>query len=146
MRPVEEDQPGKSPLRSGDSRIGYHNITRMSGRWNAGAIAGAVFLALQVLLILGARFTPARYFCWAPHTAQVRFSLAVDIDGRRLSPAGVQARYRFLWSPEWEAHAAYHVMDTVRRFETVYGREDGARVAMTYRVNGGEDRRWTWPE
>jgi hypothetical protein len=107
---------------------------------------GIAFLVLQVILVLAARFTPLRYFCWAPHAAQVEFFLDVEVAGRKLTREQVQQRYRFAWSDRWEAHAAANLIDTVRRYETTYGNKDGARASLRYRVNGGKEQTWCWPE
>ncbi len=105
---------------------------------------GVLFLALQVTLVLASRRGEERYFCWAPHTAQVRFSAEVEVGDRSLTPAEVQRRYR-LHSAGWEAHSAANLIDTIERYESTLGRGDRARVRLSYRVNGHEERRWNWP-
>lgn len=112
---------------------------------SVGTWAGAAFLVLQAGLVLAARFTPARYFCWAPHTAQVQFQIEVHVAGRQLSQPEVWQRYGFN-SRDWEAHAACHVMDAVRMYESSLGRDDNARITMHYRINGGDLHTWHWPE
>ena len=102
-------------------------------------------LAFQVAMIVYARFDPRRYYCWAPHDEQTEYRIRVRIDGRWLSPDEVHARYRDPWSGV-NPRAAEHVIRLVRQYERTYGEDDPADVFLHYRINGGEDRIWRWPE
>jgi hypothetical protein len=44
------------------------------------------FIVLQIGLIIQARFIPERFFCWAPHDAQVQYELDVTVTGKKLTP------------------------------------------------------------
>ena len=102
--------------------------------------------------IVAARFTDARYFCWAPLHSLAEYRLEVEVAGRMLSRDEIRARYRLFEGglgpdgPTWlEENSVRHVMDVVRQYELTYGQQDRARVEMRYRVNGGEEATWTWP-
>jgi hypothetical protein len=59
-------------------------------RWSI----GLWLLAFQVGAIVTARFMPARYFCWAPFDMQTDYRMEATVDGRRLTAAEIQQRYR----------------------------------------------------
>ena len=105
---------------------------------------GITFLAFQVGMIGYARFVPSRYFCWAPYDSQNDFAIEVVIGGRALSPQGIYQRYR---RPQQgtDNRSIQHIIDILRQYEQTYGRNDHARVVMTYRVNGREEKAWQWP-
>jgi hypothetical protein len=109
------------------------------------AIAGGAFLLLQCGLVVHSRFVESRDFCWAPHTAQVHYTLRVERRGRPLSPAAIARRYRVAAPEGWEAHSYQNLINLISQYERTYGRGDGVRVLMEYRVNGRELRRWEWP-
>jgi hypothetical protein len=44
-----------------------------------------LFILLQVGSILYARFTPKRFFCWAPYDTHVKFKVFVTIEERILT-------------------------------------------------------------
>lgn len=107
-------------------------------------LAAIALLAFQVVMIGYARFVPSRYFCWAPMDSQNLYSIAVVIDGRELNPEEIEARYRQpAQGGNWQA--IQHALDKVRQYEETYGREDGAKVVVTYTVNGHPEETWTWP-
>lgn len=103
------------------------------------------FFGLQAVLVARALFVESRDFCWAPHTTQVAYELAVTVDGRRLADDEVVERYGLVVYG-WEAHAAANLIACVRAYESGRGKGDGATASLTYRVNGGEPRSWRWPE
>ena len=108
-------------------------------------LVGVGFLAFQLFAIVRARFVPSRYFAWAPYDAISLYELQVRIDGREISREEVAERYR-LPSLGRDNRAIQHVIDAVRQFEETYGAGDGARVLLRYRVNGGPERTWRWPD
>jgi hypothetical protein len=104
----------------------------------------AVLLGAQVIGIAAARFGPERYFCWAPYDEITKFEIAVTIDGRQLSTAEIQSRYR-LPDPARDNRSYANVISLIARYEQTYGAADHARVKFHYRVNGGAPRQWQWP-
>ena len=59
-----------------------------------GFACGLLLLAAQLGGIAYSRFTPLRYFCWAPFDQQTQYTLAVELGGESLSPGQIQGRYR----------------------------------------------------
>ena len=107
-------------------------------------LAAIALLAFQLAMIGYARFVPSRYFCWAPMDSQNLYSISVVIDGRELDPEEVGERYRQpAEGGNWQA--VQHVLDKVQQYEETYGRDDAARVVVTYSVNGHPEETWTWP-
>lgn len=109
---------------------------------------GAAFLLLQLGSVIYARFTPRRYFCWAPNDYVVEYHVDVKVHGRPLSPQQVQARYHIDpgYSQEVE-FPAEHLIDNFEQYERTYGWNDGAEVRMRWRYNGHpEVRMWQWPQ
>ena len=107
-------------------------------------LAAIALLAFQLAMIGYARFVPSRYFCWAPMDSQNLYSISVVIDGRELGPEEIGERYRQpAEGGNWQA--VQHVFDKVQQYEETYGRDDAARVVVTYTVNGHPEETWTWP-
>jgi hypothetical protein len=104
----------------------------------------AALLGVQVIGIAAARFGPERYFCWAPYDEITQFELVVMIDGRQLSAAEIQARYRLPDSTR-DNRSSANVIGVIAQFERTYGAAEHAQVVLRYRVNGGSPRQWQWP-
>jgi len=107
-------------------------------------IVGLSLLAVQVVMIVAARFHPMRYYCWAPYDSQNEYQIHTVVDGHALSRAQVESRYR-LETPGINPRMIYQVTDIVSYVERVYREDDQARVTVTYRTNGGPERQWHWP-
>ena len=107
-------------------------------------VLGALLLLLQLGAVVHARFVPSRYFCWAPHDSQSEYRIEVLVGGRALPDDDIERRYQ-LSSSGVEARSIQLVLDSVRQYEETYGRADGARAVVSYRINGGEERQWQWP-
>jgi len=107
-----------------------------------------IFLSLQLASVVYARFTPRRYFCWAPNDYVVEYRVEVKVHGRSLTPEEVNARYHS--RPKYEGrveHPAEHLMDTIEQYERTYGRNDQAEVHMTWKYNGHPElKHWKWPQ
>lgn len=109
-----------------------------------------LFFAVQVALVVQARFVDTRYFCWAPHTSQARYELEVEIGGEALTGKEIRKRYRLrAFNREtrtgWEAHAIANLKALLAQYERSYGREEAARITLTYQVNGHAEEVWFWP-
>ena len=107
-------------------------------------IIGLSVLAIEIVMIVAARFHPMRYYCWAPYDSQNEYQIHTIIDGGALSGANVESRYR-LKTPGINPRAIYQVTDIISYVERVYHEDDQAQVTVTYRTNGGPDRQWHWP-
>lgn len=105
-----------------------------------GALAWSI-LTLQAVSVLHARFDDGRYFCWAPHDSQNEYAISVSIDGRPLTAAEVERRYR-IPARGVDPRAIAHVTRLVDQYERTVGAEDDAEVTVRYRVNGGPVHHW----
>lgn len=104
---------------------------------------GVLFLLLQLGCVVYAHFGPSRYFAWAPNDYLVEFNLQVVVNGRTLSPEEAAGRYRLPENGVYE-FPAQHIIDAIRQYEQTYGRNEDARILLTYRLNGGDERQWRW--
>ncbi len=109
-----------------------------------GLLLGIGFLAMQLALIVHARFVPERYFCWAPFDQCTRYRIEVSIAGIPLRPEEIQDRYHIA-ADAWDARAAANILSIVRRYETTVGRGDKAEVRIYQTVNGRPEKLHTWP-
>lgn len=107
-------------------------------------LAGVAFLGAQLVSILVAPFLPVRFFCWAPFDEHTRYAIEATVDGRALGSEEIARRYRYPQSA-WEVRDIDNVISIVRQYEQTYGAGDGAKVTLTYRTNGHEERTWMWP-
>lgn len=107
-------------------------------------IVGLSLLAVQIVMIVAARFHPMRYYCWAPYDSQNEYEIHAQLDGRTLSPAQVETRYR-LETPSINPRMIYQVTGIISFVERVYHEGDPAHVTVVYRTNGGPERQWHWP-
>jgi hypothetical protein len=106
-----------------------------------------LFLVLQLGSIVYARFTPRRYFCWAPNDYVVEYQLDVDVNGHALSQEQAWKRYGIA-PGRWARfeHPVEHLMDDIGQYETTYGKNENATVRLRWRYNGhAEIREWQWP-
>jgi hypothetical protein len=107
-------------------------------------LVGTGFLLAQFVSILYEQTRPTRYWCWAPNDYVTDYLIEVSIDGRTLSDEAVLHRYR--WRSEGRLeNVPRHLIDIIRQYEQTYGRDDGARVHLRYRVNGHAAQEWQWP-
>lgn len=104
---------------------------------------GVAILGFQLAMIVYARFVPARYFCWAPYDIQTEYWVDANVNGHKLTPAEVRARYRRTQHGT-DNRSPQNVMDMFQGYEEHYGRGDHSRIIMRYRVNGKEERVWKW--
>ena len=109
------------------------------------ALVAGVLVLWQLGMIVYARFDLGRYFTWSPHDVVWTFDLVVETPTETLDHDGAVARYR-LRRYRRQEHAVEHVKRAVRQYERTHGRDDGARVTMTYDKNGRDPLVWTWPD
>ncbi len=107
-------------------------------------VIGVIFLLIQAVMIIAARFTEARYFCWAPHDAQNEYQLSVEVNGRPLNAEEIRKRYRI--SPcGLDPRSIAHIKNILRQYEKIYGQNDQTRIRLVYRKNGIAQAPWQWP-
>ena len=105
----------------------------------------AAFFLLQVGMIVYARYTPSRYFCWAPFDTQSHYAISVKINERMLSRDEIKTRYR-IPPVGRDSRSIQHVKNIIKTYETSYGAEDGALVTLYYDLNGKEHAPWIWQD
>ncbi len=101
-------------------------------------------LVLQILMLGVARFHDDRFMTWAPHDEWTDFEIEAAVDGVPLTDAEIEARYGYTAAGA-EPRAGAHVRRAVRLAEERYHADDPAEVVVRTRVNGGEERTWSWP-
>lgn len=104
---------------------------------------GLALLATQLALIVIARTTPARYFCWAPFDMQTDYKLDVTLNGRPLTPAEIRARYRRP-AKGTDNRSVQNLIDILEGYEERHAAAP-AIIRMTYRINGKEEQHWQYP-
>jgi len=105
---------------------------------------GGLLLIVQLGMIVFARFTEARYFCWAPHDVQNEFILEVTLDGQKLSAEDIFKRYR-IPKKSTDPRSIQHVKDALKKYELIYSKDNPAKIVMNYNRNGVEQESWRWP-
>ncbi len=96
-------------------------------------------------MIVYARFVPSRYFCWAPYHSQNHYEMDVTVNGRVLTAGEIQRRYR---RPQKgiNSRTIEDQKDIIAQYERTYGKNERAEVTLRYRVNGGAEQTWHWPQ
>jgi hypothetical protein len=107
-------------------------------------LLGVLLLAAQVGAIVYSRFTPLRYFCWAPFDQQTQYTIAVEIGGEGLTDMQIQRRYRRT-AEGTDNRSAHHLFDLIERAEKKFEPAGRSRVTVVYRVNGGPEDVWQYP-
>jgi hypothetical protein len=104
-----------------------------------------LLFAFQLGAIVYARFVPTRYFCWAPYDTQTDYTATAVVNGRKLTPAQFQKRYRRSMRG-FDNRSPQHVIDMLQQAEEKHtAQDDRASIVVKYRVNGKEPREWRWP-
>jgi len=127
-------------------------LAKAGFRERARVLLGAALLGLEIVQFVRARFSDTRYFCWAPFHSEARYKVDATVGGLALGDEAVARRYglpRYYFDPktrtDWELNAIAHVTDTIRATEAALPVGARARVVVTYRENGGQERRWSFP-
>lgn len=117
-------------------------------------IIGGLLITFQLFMIAYARFSPTRYFCWAPHDQQSVFDVSVTISQKPLTNKQIDERYRLRTWRYWEngtfnwvhleSRSIENIKSIIRQYETTYGKNDRASVVLNYRINGGQEETWRW--
>lgn len=118
--------------------------TRMNRRPSLRNSVVIGFLLFQLVMIVHARFSPARYYCWAPHDAQNEYAIYVTLNDNELTTSEVTRRYRFRQEGV-DPRAIEHVIRLIDHYERTLGKSDNAQVRLEYRTNGGPLTIERWP-
>lgn len=102
---------------------------------------GIVFIIVQIISLIVARFVPERFFCWAPYDEHTYIDVNVEINGRQLTKKEIENRYRYK-SEGWEPRSINNVFNIIEQYESTYGRNDNTNVLIKYSTNGYKERTW----
>ncbi|MCB9676358.1 MAG: hypothetical protein H6737_14640 [Alphaproteobacteria bacterium] len=115
----------------------------------AGAAVGVLFAAQAVWIATGP-LRPHSYGNWAPFHEHATYTVDARIDGVRLDPAGVRARYGCYahfydaaTDRDWQLNRMQHVLGWIERVERSSAHP--AEVRVRYRIDGGPEQLWEWP-
>lgn len=103
---------------------------------------GILFLTLQIVSVIYARFIPERFFCWAPYDNHTRFEVFVEIDGQVLSSVEAEERYQYKMKG-WEQRSIHNIFSLIEQYESTYGEKVNAEVKVLYSTNGHAQKEWT---
>lgn len=103
----------------------------------------SMFLMLQLGGIVYARFTEARYFCWAPYDAINLYQISVVLDDKPLSSEGALERYHLSGR---DNRSIQHVKDIIQQYEENYGTHESVSVVLRYTTNGHSEQQWQWSQ
>lgn len=106
---------------------------------------GLLFLIVQLGFIINARFSEARYFCWAPYDYQIEYLLRVRVKDQMLTEGEIRNRYR-VQARGLEVRSIQHLKNILTQYERTYGKNEQARIDMHYTTNGRELTYWQWPQ
>jgi hypothetical protein len=121
-------------------RLG-HDGARRGRPWRTWL--AVAFLSLQLVGVAWARFVPTRYFAWAPNDYAVEYSISAKVDGRALTAAEVESRYRLAQHGLYE-FPPEHLIDGLRSVERLYPRGRHGEVHVRYRLDGHAPRAWSF--
>lgn len=102
-----------------------------------------IFLAVQLVLVVAARFTDERAFCWAPHDQQTEFELTVFINGRELGQDEIDGRFRVPYKGR-DPRGVGNIKHTIMQHCRTYGKNDEVFVVMEHTINGIRQEPWKW--
>ncbi|WP_299550914.1 hypothetical protein [Seonamhaeicola sp.] len=102
-----------------------------------------LFIITQVGLISYARFTPVRFFCWAPYDIHNSFEATATINNTFYDSKQLEERYNYKMKG-WEQRSIYNVFLLIERYESTYGRHDDVDVKVVYSINGHPEDVWQY--
>lgn len=74
---------------------------------------------------------------------QTDYRLVVTVNGKPLTPAEIQRRYRRP-ARGTDNRSTQHLLDIIEQAECRYHPDDEVEVVMTYRVNGKQEQQWRY--
>jgi len=96
---------------------------------------------MQAFLIIYARYTPERFFCWSPYDEHSYMEVSVVIKGEELTGSEIKKRYHYR-AIGWEKRSINNVFYLIKRYEMTYGIKDSAKVLVKYAINGHKEQIW----
>jgi len=95
----------------------------------------------QIILIILGYFSSTKYFCWVPYDQISLYSIEVSVDNHLLSEEEISARYRRPATGR-ENRNIENLIAIIQQYESTYGKNQSARVRLTYQTNGKDLRTW----
>lgn len=111
-------------------------------------VLAAALLLAQVGAIAYARFTPLRYFCWAPYDEITVYRIEARLGDRELSEEEIRRRYGIKAAGR-DNRSSHHILHALRQAERTRERLDPAaraELTVTYWRNGLGPHTWRYPE
>ena len=108
-------------------------------------IIGLLFIGLQCISVLIARFIPEKFFCWAPYDEHTLIRTKILDDGKELSEVEIDERYRYRMN-DWEPRTVNNVFNLITQYETTYGKDDDVIIIINYSRNGKAEKTWVYPK
>ena len=102
-----------------------------------------IFFAVQLIMVVAARFTDERSFCWAPHDTQTEFELTVIVNGKELSAEEIRKRFRTKKIGRNPRGVGNIKRALIQHCET-YGKDDEVLITMDHKINGIRKEPWKW--
>jgi len=121
----------------------FNKDTGFLRRMNWRKATGIVFLSLQVLLVVAARFTDERAFCWAPHDMQTEYELTCVVNGRELEEHEISRRFRIRKKGR-DPRGVGNVKQVLVQHCRTYGKDDDVSIIMEHTINGIRQEPWRW--
>jgi hypothetical protein len=94
-------------------------------------------------MIVHARFSEQRYFCWAPFDSHNEYEITAVVDNKVLSAKEIKGRYRLPYK-SLNPRSIQHVKDIIEQYERTYGRSKPASVELKYTTNDLPQKSWVW--
>lgn len=104
---------------------------------------GILFLSIQIVLIVYARFVPERFFCWAPYDEQISYKVIARDGDRFLTKQELIDRYRRRVDG-WEQRSIHNLFNIIEQYEKTYGIKDSLYIEVEYSRNGKNKEKWIY--
>ncbi len=103
----------------------------------------AIYLLAQLTLIIVARFSPNRYFVWAPHDIQTNYQLEVKDQHGDLTPGQLYKRYN-MSNEGFIDLPSHHIIGWLKKYEELNPNSGTKHISFKYSINGKEWKEWTY--
>jgi hypothetical protein len=110
---------------------------------NKRTLTGVLFLFLQFLSLIYARFIPERFFCWAPYDEHSYYKIEVALGDNVLTTEQIKERYRYKVEG-WEPRSINNLFNLISQYESSYGKNENAKVTIDYTINGHKKGTWNY--
>lgn len=102
-----------------------------------------LFILTQIVLIVYARYTPLRFFCWAPYDIHTKYEINAIINDSIYGPKQLESRYNYSMEG-WEQRSIHNIFYIIEQYENTYGKYDSVEVKALYSINGRKEEEWIY--